>query len=114
VTARRSIGVFVLGAAVSGWNCGNVGPVVGSLSSEFDVGLGAIGLLSGTFFFAGIVVANLVGAEIARRIRVLYGIWACCLLSALGNLIIAAEDSFGVLAGAHAGHRRGPPAGEHP
>jgi hypothetical protein len=35
-------------------------------------------------------VANLVGAVLARRIRVLYGIWACCLLSALGNLVSAA------------------------
>ena len=98
MTARRSVGVFVLGAAISGWNCGNVGPVVGSLSSEFDIGLGAIGLLSGTFFFAGIAVADLVGAVIARRIRVLYGIWACCVFSALGNLVIAVGDSFAVLA----------------
>jgi Sugar (and other) transporter len=43
-------------------------------------------------------VANVVGAEIARRIRILYGIWACCLLSAVGNLIIAAAGSFGVVA----------------
>ncbi len=98
MTARRSIGVFVLGGAISGWNCGNVGPVVNSLSSQLDVGLGAIGLLSGTFFFAGVAGADLVGGEIARRIRVLWGIWACCLLAALGNLVIAVGDSFGVLA----------------
>ncbi len=98
MTLRRSVGVFVLGAAISGWNCGNVGPVVNSLSSHFDIGLGMVGLLSGTFFFAGVAVADLVGGEIARRIRVLWGIWACCLLAVVGNLVIAAGDSFGLLA----------------
>ena len=48
---RRSCGVFVLAAAIVGWNCGNVGPVVGSLTREFDIGLGEVGLLSGAFFF---------------------------------------------------------------
>jgi predicted MFS family arabinose efflux permease len=98
VTARRGIGVFVLAAGISGWNCGNVGPVVGSLTSEFDIGLSAVGLLSGTFFFAGAVIASVIGTEVARRIRVLWGIWGCCVLSALGNVVIAAGDSFGVLA----------------
>jgi predicted MFS family arabinose efflux permease len=98
VTARRGIGVFVLAAGISGWNCGNVGPVVGSLTSEFDVTLSEVGLLSGTYFFAGAVVASLVGTEVARRLPVLWGIWACCLLSALGNVLIAAGDSFTVLA----------------
>ena len=81
MSARRSIGVFVLAAAITGWNCGNVGPVVGPLTQDFDIGLGEVGLLSGTFFFAGSAVGSLVGAALARRIRVLSGIWACCLLS---------------------------------
>jgi predicted MFS family arabinose efflux permease len=98
VTPRRSTGVFVLAAGISGWNCGNVGPVVGSLAHDFDLSLSEIGLLSGTFFFAGCVVASLVGARVARRTPVLWGIWACCVLSALGNVIIAAGDSFAVLA----------------
>jgi predicted MFS family arabinose efflux permease len=98
VSARRSIGVFVLALAITGWNCGNVGPVVGSLASEFDLRLGEIGLLSGTFFFAGSAVGSLAGAALARRVRILSGIWACCLLSAVGNVIFAAGDSFAVLA----------------
>jgi predicted MFS family arabinose efflux permease len=98
VSARRSIGVFVLALAITGWNCGNVGPVVGSLTREFDITLGEVGLLSGTFFFAGSAAGSLAGATLARRIRVMYGIWACCLLSIAGNLIIAAGDSFAVLA----------------
>jgi MFS family permease len=98
VTARRSIGVFVLAAAITGWNCGNVGPVVGSLTREFDISLGEVGLLSGAFFFAGSAVGSLVGAAVARRIRVMAGIWTCCVLSIVGNLIFAAGDSVGVLA----------------
>jgi len=84
--------------AVIGWNCGNVGPVVGSLAEDFDIGLGEVGLLSGAFFFAGSAVGSLVGAELARRIRVLTGIWASCLLSIAGNLVFAAGDSVAVLA----------------
>lgn len=98
MSTRRSIGVFVLALAITGWNCGNVGPVVGSLSREFDLSLSEVGLLSGTFFFAGSAVGSLVGAALARRIRVLAGIWACCVASVLGNVIFAAGDSFAVLA----------------
>jgi MFS transporter, DHA1 family, inner membrane transport protein len=98
VTARRSIGVFVLALAITGWNCGNVGPVVGPLTHDFDITLGEVGLLSGTFFFAGSAVGSLAGAALARRIRVLSGIWACCVLSVIGNVIFAVGDSFAVLA----------------
>jgi predicted MFS family arabinose efflux permease len=97
VSFRRSCGVFVLAAAIVGWNCGNVGPVVASLQQEFDIGLGEVGLLSGAFFFAGSAVGSLVGASVARRIRVMVGIWACCVLSIIGNLLFAAGDSVGVL-----------------
>jgi predicted MFS family arabinose efflux permease len=98
VSARRSIGVFVLALAITGWNCGNVGPVVGPLTHDFDITLGEVGLLSGTFFFAGSAVGSLAGAALARRIRVLAGIWACCVLSVIGNVIFAVGDSFAVLA----------------
>jgi predicted MFS family arabinose efflux permease len=98
MSARRSIGVFVLALAIVGWNCGNVGPVVGSLTKEFDIGLGEVGLLSGAFFFAGSAAGSLMGAELARRIRVITGIWASCLLSIAGNVVFAAGDSVAVLA----------------
>jgi predicted MFS family arabinose efflux permease len=98
VSARRSIGVFVIALAITGWNCGNVGPVVGSLTHDFDITLGEVGLLSGTFFFAGSAIGSLVGAALAQKIRVLSGIWACCVLSVVGNVIFALGDSFAVLA----------------
>ena len=95
---RRACGVFVLAAAIIGWNCGNVGPVVGSLTREFDIGLGEVGLLSGAYFFAGSVVGSLAGATVARSIRVMVGIWACCVLSMVGNLLFAVGDGVAVLA----------------
>lgn len=95
---RRNCGVFVLAAAIIGWNCGNVGPVVGSLTREFDIGLGEVGLLSGAYFFAGSAAGSLVGATAARTIRVMAGIWACCVLSIVGNLLFAVGDSVAVLA----------------
>jgi predicted MFS family arabinose efflux permease len=98
VSARRGIGVFVLALAITGWNCGNVGPVVGSLTKDFDIGLGEVGLLSGAFFFAGSAAGSLAGAALARKIRVLTGIWACCVLSVAGNVIFALGGSVGVLA----------------
>ncbi len=98
MSARRSIGVFVLALAITGWNCGNVGPVVGPLTQDFDIGLSEVGLLSGAFFFAGSAAGSLIGAELARRIRVLVGIWACCFLSIVGNVIFALGDSVAVLA----------------
>ena len=98
MSARRAFGVFFLALAITGWNCGNVGPVVGPLTQDFDITLGEVGLLSGTFFFAGSAAGSLIGAELARRIRVMSGIWACCVLSIAGNLIFAAGDSVAVLA----------------
>ena len=98
MNTRRSIGVFVLALTITGWNCGNVGPVVSSLTREFDITLGEVGLLSGTFFFAGSACGSLAGAVLARRVRIMYGIWACCLLSVAGNLLFAAGDAFAVLA----------------
>src|SRR5262249_5219860 len=98
VNPRRGIGVFVLAAAITGWNCGNVGPVVGSLTRDFDIGLGEVGLLSGAFFFAGSAAGSLAGAALARRIKVLSGIWACCVLSFVGNVLFALGDTVGVLA----------------
>jgi predicted MFS family arabinose efflux permease len=98
VSLRRTCGVFVLAAAIIGWNCGNVGPVVGSLTREFDIGLGEVGLLSGAYFFAGAAVGSLAGATLARRIRVMVGIWACCVLSIVGNLLFAVGDTVAVLA----------------
>src|SRR5262249_40470665 len=83
---------------IVGWNSGNVGPVVSSLVSEFDLKLGEVGLLSGTFFFGGAAAGAFLGAGLAKRIRGAGGVWGACGLSVLRHLLFAAGDSFAVLA----------------
>ena len=88
---------FLVGFAAA-WNGGNVGAIVASLADEFSVSLGEVGLASGTFFFAGIVLASLFGSERARRIPIASGLrWACGLCFA-GNVICALSPEFAVLA----------------
>jgi MFS family permease len=94
--ARARTGVFLIGLAAA-WNGGNVGPVVAPLADEFDASLSEIGLLSGTFFFAGIVVASAASSALARRIPVAAGLRACCALCLAGNVIFAASPVFGGL-----------------
>jgi predicted MFS family arabinose efflux permease len=88
--------VFLLAAGISGWNFGNVGPVVGQLAAEFDVSLAGIGLLS-TFLSVGIIGANLGASAVAPRVGVVAGIRAACVLAALGNGLLAVSPSFGLM-----------------
>ncbi len=90
MSARNRLCVFLLGACAT-WNAGNIGPITGSLVADFDVSLTTIGLISGTFFFAGVAAAGLAGAEIARRIPLAVGLRASCALIAAGNVIAAAS-----------------------
>ena len=53
-SGRVTLAVVLLAAGTS-WNAGNIGPVTSTLSDDFSVSLTAIGLLSGTVFFAGIL-----------------------------------------------------------
>jgi len=55
--ARVTLATVLLAAGTS-WNAGNIGPVTSALSADFAVSLTAVGLLSGTVFFAGILVAT--------------------------------------------------------
>lgn len=86
-----------LGAA---WNGGNVGPIVAPLSADLDVSVAAVGLLSGTVFFAAIVVAALLATSVAARIGVASAMRLVCLLCCAGNLLCAVSPTFaGVAAG---------------
>ena len=89
--------VFLLAFGVSGWDCGNVGPVVTPLAEEFDVSLAEVGLFSGTFLFVGIVAANLGASAIAPRVGVVAGIRIACALTVIGNVVVALAPSFGLL-----------------
>jgi hypothetical protein len=52
-SGRVTLAVVLLAVGTS-WNAGNIGPVTSTLSDDFSVSLTAVGLLSGTVFFAGI------------------------------------------------------------
>jgi predicted MFS family arabinose efflux permease len=91
------LAVFML-ALGAGWNGGNVGPLVDPLADEFSVSLSAIGLLSGTVFFGGIVAALIFGSALARRIPIATGLRACCAFCIAGNAVCAASPWFAGLA----------------
>jgi hypothetical protein len=100
IRERSGLAVFLLSAGTAGWNAGNVGPVVAPLSDEFSVSLAAVGLLAGTYFFAGIVAADLAGSAWARRIPIAPALRGCCLLCFGGNLLFALSPEFaGLVAG---------------
>ncbi|HEX6116152.1 MAG TPA: MFS transporter [Solirubrobacterales bacterium] len=84
---------FLVGLG-SAWNGGNVGAVARTLAEELDVSLTAIGLLSGTVFFAAIVAANLTASLVANRTGVAAALRIVCLLSAAGNVICAVSPDF--------------------
>ena len=93
MSPRIRAAAFLVGFAAA-WNGGNVGAIVAPLADEFSVSLGEVGLVSGTFFFAGIVLASLVGSERARRISIASGLrWACGLCLA-GNVLCALTPEF--------------------
>jgi predicted MFS family arabinose efflux permease len=72
---------------------------VAPLSDEFSVSLAAIGLLAGTYFFAGIVAADIAGSAWARRIAIGPALRVCCLLCFGGNLLFALSPEFAGLVG---------------
>jgi predicted MFS family arabinose efflux permease len=94
---RLHTAVFLLSFSES-WNAGNVGPIVHSLASDLSASLGGIGLLSGTLFFTGVVVATLLGAELGRRIPIGVGLRGACALGAAGNVLCALSPGFAGLA----------------
>lgn len=94
----RPVAAALLIGAGGAWNAGNVGPVASSLSRDFDVSLSAVGLLSGTVFFAAIVFAAMLAAPLAGRIGVPAALRLLCVLGGLGNVIVAASPWFAGLA----------------
>lgn len=96
MSSRNAWCCFLL-AACGTWNAGNIGPLTDPLVAEFDITLTTIGLVSGTAFFGGIVIATLAGAKIARRVPLRDGLIASCVLHLVGNLICAAAPVLAVL-----------------
>ena len=92
-------GFTTFGAAMA-WNAGNIGPAAGAIGSDLGVSLAAVGVLGGTVFFAGLVLAKLGAARLTSRVGSNGGIRVACLAAVAGNAVIAISPVFaGIAAG---------------
>ncbi|HSJ18033.1 MAG TPA: MFS transporter [Solirubrobacterales bacterium] len=91
--ARVTLATALLAAGTS-WNAGNIGPVTSALSADFSVSLTAVGLLSGTVFFAGVLATTTVAPELAKRTGVAGAARLGCILCGAGNLLFALSPWF--------------------
>ena len=104
----RGLCGILLGLGV-GWGAGNVGPVVTSLAHSFGVSLAAVGLLSGTAYFAATAVTTPLVVPLGSRIGVVRTAAIAAGTMAAGQLLFALSPAFGglvaarVLVGAGAG-----------
>src|SRR5204862_2038531 len=94
--SRPTLAIFLLGAGAF-WNGGNVGPAAAQIANGFSVSLGSVGLLSGTAFFAVLVLFSLTVAPASRAIGAAPTARIGCLLMAAGNVILAVAPEFWVL-----------------
>jgi predicted MFS family arabinose efflux permease len=82
-----------------GWGAGNIGPVVGPLSHDFHVSFAEVGLLSGTVYFAAVMVATPLVVPLAARAGVVWSVAAGAVAMALGHALFAVAPGFvGLLA----------------
>jgi predicted MFS family arabinose efflux permease len=93
---RAGLAAFLVGLSAA-WGAGNIGPVVRPLSAEFDVSLAAVGVLSGTVYFGGLVVAAVFATALAERIGIVWALRVICILCTVGYLSFALGLSFAVL-----------------
>ena len=83
----------MLGLGV-GWGAGNVGPVAISLTHSFDVSLAAVGLLSGTAYFAAIAVATPLVVPLAARVGVVRATAFAAGVMLAGHILFAVSPAF--------------------
>jgi MFS family permease len=89
----RGLCAVVLGLGV-GWGAGNVGPVAISLTHSFDVSLAAVGLLSGTAYFAAIAVATPLVVPLAARVGVVRATAFAAGVMLAGHVLFAVSPAF--------------------
>ena len=87
----------VLLAVGVGWGAGNVGPVVTPLSRGFHVSLAEVGLLSGTVYFAAVMLATPFAVPLASRLGVVRASAIAAAAMAAGNALFAVSPAFGWL-----------------
>jgi MFS family permease len=91
--------ISLLGVAAA-WNAGNVAPVASDISSAFDMSLVTYGLLTGTSFFIGNIIALAVAPRVGEWLGVLLALRVACLATFVGNIVIAITPvAGGVLVG---------------
>jgi predicted MFS family arabinose efflux permease len=99
VDRRAGWAVFLvaLGAA---WSVGNVGAVVDQLTSEFDISLATVGLLSGTLLLGFAIPGTLLAPNIGERIGIVRTMIAAAVVCATGNVVFAVSPALaGLVAG---------------
>jgi predicted MFS family arabinose efflux permease len=89
----RGASALLLGLGV-GWGAGNVGPVVLQLGAQFHTTLAAVGLLSGTVYFAAVMVATPFAVPLAGRVGVVRTTAVAAVVMAAGNAVFAAGPVF--------------------
>lgn len=94
---RTALGLALLAGATS-WGSANIGPVAGALGREFDVSLASVGVVGGTVFFAGLMVAKLGSAAVTRRIGTSSACRLACVLALAGSVVAAVAPALWVLA----------------
>ncbi len=94
---RAGLGLALLAGATS-WGSADIGPVAGALAREFDVSLASVGVVGGTVFFAGLMVAKLGSATVTRRIGTTRACQLACLLALAGSVVAALAPEYWVLA----------------
>ena len=98
---ERGEGLAVFLAALgSAWSVGNVGAVVGDLSSDFDISLAAVGVLSGTMLLGFSLPGTVLAPLIAERLTIARTMMLAALLCTIGNVVFAVTPAFaGLVAG---------------
>ncbi len=92
-TRATGLSAVLLGIGV-GWGAGNVGPVVETLSRDFHVSLAGVGLLSGTVYFAAVMVATPFAVPLAARVGIVRSTAAAAAIMAVGHLVFAVSPAF--------------------
>ena len=72
--------------------------MAGEISHALDLSLAAVGVLAGTVFFSGLVVAKLGAARLTARVGADTAVRATCAAAVAGNLILAVSPDFAGLA----------------
>ena len=67
---RRGAYAAFLVALGAAWSIGNVGAVVDQLTTEFDISLATVGLLSGTLLLGFSIPGTLLAPKIGERIGI--------------------------------------------